>query len=52
MGVSLLSGPAGAQGIDAGPADGLSFTAYIITIGGASRKPRLDFHNKQMITYS
>jgi hypothetical protein len=28
----------------------LSFTAYIITIGGASRKPRLDCENKHMIT--
>jgi hypothetical protein len=27
-----------------------SFTAYIITTGGASCKPRLDFDNKQMIT--
>ena len=29
------------------PQVALSFTAYIITIGGASRKPRLDFHNKK-----
>jgi hypothetical protein len=34
------------------PQMALSFTAYIITIGDASRKPRLDFHDKQMITSS